>query len=137
MPEEEQRRQLALLRLSRAKEQLSYIPGILELGDYKTVANRSYYSVFYAMRAVLALDGVDSKKHSGIISEFRRRYIKTGVFPEELSDIIGELFSVRSGSDYDDFYVVSREKAELQHQNAAVFVEAVSRFFYQNGLLSE
>lgn len=137
MPEEEQRRQLALLRLSRAKEQLSYIPGILELGDYKTVANRSYYSVFYAMRAVLALDGVDSKKHSGIISEFRRRYIKTGVFPEELSDIIGELFSVRSGSDYDDFYVVSREKAELQHQNASVFVEAVSRFFYQNGLLSE
>lgn len=129
MPEEEQRKALALLRLNRAEEQLSYIPGILELGDYKTVANRSYYSVFYAMRAVLALDGVDSKKHSGIISEFRKRYIKTGVFPEELSDIIGELFSVRSGSDYDDFYIVSREKAKLQYEHAAVFVEAVSRFF--------
>lgn len=134
MPEEEQRKALALLRLNRAEEQLSYIPGILELGDYKTVANRSYYSVFYAMRAVLALDGVDSKKHSGIISEFRKRYIKTGVFPEELSDIIGELFSVRSGSDYDDFYIVSREKAKLQYEHAAVFVEAVSRFFQKNGL---
>ena len=62
MLEEEHKRELALLRLSHAKEQISYIPGILELGDYKTVANRSYYSVFYAMHAVLALDGYDSKK---------------------------------------------------------------------------
>ena len=137
MPEEEQRRELALLRLNRAKEQLSYIPGILDLGDYKTVANRSYYSVFYAMRAVLALDGADFKKHSGIISEFRKRYIKTGVFPEKLSDIIGELFSVRSGCDYDDFYVVIKEKAKLQYENAAVFVETVSLFFQENGLLRE
>ena len=89
------------------------------------------------MRAVLALDGYDSKKHSDIISEFRRRYIKTDVFTEELSDIIGELFSVRSGSDYDDFYVVSREKATLQYQNATVFVEAVSRFFQEKGLLQK
>lgn len=33
----------------------------MELGDYKTVANRSYYAVFAAMRAMLALDGFDSK----------------------------------------------------------------------------
>lgn len=133
--EEEQRRELALLRLNHAKEQISYISGILELGDYKTVANRSYYSVFYAMRAVLALDGYDSKKHSGIISEFRKRYIKTGVFPETLSDIIGELFSVRSASDYDDFYVISKEKARLQYDNATVFVDTITQFFINNSLL--
>ena len=135
MPEEEQRRELALLRLRRAQEQISYIPGIMKLGDYKTVANRSYYSVFYAMRAVLALDGFDSKKHSGIISEFRKRYIKTGIFPERLSDIIGELFSVRSGSDYDDFYVINKEKACLQYENATVFVNAVAEFFENNSIL--
>ena len=129
MPDEESRRALADLRLARAREQLDFVPGILELGDYKTAVNRSYYSVFYAMRAVLALDGYDSKKHSGIISEFRKRYVKTGVFREALSDIIGELFTVRSSGDYDDFYVVSREKAWAQYQNAVVFVSEIESYF--------
>lgn len=58
---------------------LSYADEILKIGDYKTVANRSYYAVFSAMRAVLALDSFDSKKHSGIIAEFRRRYLKNEI----------------------------------------------------------
>ena len=129
MPDGENRKALADLRLAHAREQLDFVPGILALGDYKTAVNRSYYSVFYAMRAVLALDGYDSKKHSGIISEFRRRYVKTGVFREELSDIVGELFMVRSGGDYDDFYVVSREKAQTQYRNAVLFVEEIEAYF--------
>lgn len=60
---------LSKTRLDIAKERLSFADRIFELGDYKTVANRSYYAVFSAMRAVLALDGFDAKKHSSIISE--------------------------------------------------------------------
>ena len=63
---------LSKTRLLIAKERLAFAEEILKLGDYKTVANRSYYAVFAAMRAVLALQGFDSKKHSGIIAEFRR-----------------------------------------------------------------
>lgn len=36
------------------------------------------------MRSILALDSVDFSKHAGIISYFRRQYIKTGVFDVEL-----------------------------------------------------
>ena len=107
---EDERKALAKLRLDNANERLSFIPAILEIGDYKTVANRSYYAIFYAMRAVLALDGFDSKKHSGIIAEFRKRYVKTGIFETEMSDIISDLFEVRASSDYDDFYVISKSK---------------------------
>ena len=60
------------------------------------------------MRAVLALDGVDMKHHSGIISEFRKRYIKTGVMDASLSGLISELSDVREGSDYNDFFIVSK-----------------------------
>ncbi len=136
MPDEKERAELARLRLENAKEKLSFIPGILELGDYKTAANRAYYAVFYAMRAVLALDGFDSKKHAGIISEFRRNYVKTGIFEERLSDIIGELFTVRTNSDYDDFYLLSKEKAFRQYENAVSFVETIDRYFQEKGLLS-
>ena len=94
MPSEEQI-SISKLRLDIAKERLSYADEILKIGDYKTVANRSYYAVFSAMRAVLALDGFDSKKHSGIIAEFRRLYLKTEILPKELSETIDSLVEVR------------------------------------------
>lgn len=125
---DDERKALAKLRLDNANERLSFIPAILEIGDYKTVANRSYYAIFYAMRAVLALDGFDSKKHSGIIAEFRKRYVKTGIFETEMSDIISDLFEVRASSDYDDFYVISKSKVVEQYQKAEFFVKRINEY---------
>lgn len=97
---------LSKLRLDTAKECLNDSLVLINSQSYKASANRSYYAVFHAMRAVLAFDEFDSKKHSGIISEFRKRYIKTGVFTAEISKIIDLQFSARSHSDYDDFYII-------------------------------
>ena len=91
------------------------------------MANRSYYAVFAAIRAVLALQGFDSKKHSGIIAEFRREYIKSGLLPKELS-IIEALVEIRQGSDYDDFYLISKEEVEEQLHNAEQFVRIVETY---------
>lgn len=119
---------LSQTRLNIAKERIEFADEILALGDYKTVANRSYYAVFSAIRAVLALDGFDSKKHSGIIAEFRKNYIKTGLLPKELSPVIDALVEIRQGSDYDDFYVVSKVEVEEQLENAKVFIIEVEKF---------
>ncbi len=35
-------------------------------------------AIFHAVRALLALDKFDSQKHSGIISYFNQKFIKTG-----------------------------------------------------------
>ncbi|MBR4050645.1 MAG: HEPN domain-containing protein [Clostridia bacterium] len=111
-----------------AKERISFADEILKLGDYKTVANRSYYAVFSAMRAVLALDGYDSKKHSGIISEFRKNYLKTGKLPKELPQTIDSLVEIRQGSDYDDFYIVSKEEVCEQLENAKAFILCIENY---------
>lgn len=100
----------------------------MKIGDYKTVANRSYYAVFSSMRAVLALDGFDSKKHSGIIAEFRKNYLKTEILPKELSVVIDEFVEARQGSDYDDFYIISKEEVAEQLENSKRFVDAVDTF---------
>lgn len=62
------------------------------------------------MRSVLALDKKDFSKHAGVISYFRREYIKSGIFPVEASVIIGDAFDIRSDSDYDDYYEVTEEE---------------------------
>ena len=129
MPSDEQI-SISKLRIGIAAERLDYADEILKIGDYKTVANRSYYAVFSAMRAVLALDGFDSKKHSGIIAEFRKRYLKTAILPKpkELSEIIDSLVEIRQGSDYDDFYIISKEEVTAQLENARFFVSEVEKY---------
>lgn len=80
------------------------------------------------MRAVLAFDEIDMKHHSGIISEFRRRYINTGIFETRMSEIISVLFDVRTDSDYDDFFVISKADTAAQIENAAYFVDRVAAY---------
>jgi uncharacterized protein (UPF0332 family) len=96
--------------------------------SFETAANRSYYCIFNAMRAVLSLDRFDSKKHSGVISAFRKGYIKTGVFPVEFSTIIDKAFEIRLESDYEAFYVVSKAAVAAQVENAERFLDAVEKY---------
>ena len=126
--EHEYKIELSKRRLEIAHERLTTAKAMLELGDYKASANRLYYAIFSAMRAVLALDGFDSKKHSGIIARFRQSYIKTGTFSTEMSKIIDDLEVIREDSDYDDFYIISKEDVMLQYQRAEFFVSEVERY---------
>lgn len=66
--------------------------------------------MFHGMRSVLALEGKDFAKHSGVISYFRKEYVKTGIFSKDLSDSITELFNSRSNSDYSDIWVYTNEE---------------------------
>ena len=55
--------ELSKLRLKNAKELLKTSKLLIDAGDYKSSANRSYYAVFNAMRACLALIGHDFKRN--------------------------------------------------------------------------
>lgn len=124
----EDKKALSKIRLERAEECLKEAQNLYDTESYKGAANRLYYSIFHAMRAVLALDGVDMKHHSGVISEFRRRYIKTGILDSKLSDIISVLSEMRSESDYDDFYVLSKSDIVEHFENARFFLDSVKQY---------
>ena len=124
----DEKRALSHARFLHAKECLDAAQLLLESGNFKSAANRSYYAVFHAMRSVLAFDEIDMKHHSGIMSEFRRLYIKTGVFDTKLSTIISVLFNIRQDSDYDDFFVISKAEVVEQISNAEIFLKAISDY---------
>ena len=115
-------------RLEKARDCLKDANLLLSAKSYASSANRSYYAIYNAIRAVLITVDFSSKTHSGNIGEFRRRYIKTEICPKEFSDIIRKAFDVRNDSDYEDFYVVSKEDVILQAENASVFLAAVEDY---------
>ncbi|MCL2436833.1 MAG: HEPN domain-containing protein [Clostridiales bacterium] len=119
---------LSQYRLEKAKE--TYLTAFDNLAGskYLDANNRAYYSIFHSMRALLALDGVDFKRHSGVISYFREKYIKTNIFDDKYSDIIGKASVIRGKSDYEDFYIASKDEAIEQVDNAKIFYEAVADY---------
>ena len=123
-----ERKALSDARYLNATECLAAAKMLLEVESYKSAANRSYYAIFHAMRAVLAFDDIDMKHHSGVMSEFRRLYIKTEIFDSKLSHIISVLFDIRTDSDYDDFFVISKQEVSEQVQNAEVFLNSIKEY---------
>jgi uncharacterized protein (UPF0332 family) len=119
---------LAAVRLDKARVFLRDAETNMTADSFLTSVNRSYYCIYHAMRAVLALERFDSKKHSGVISQFRRNYIKTGIFPATLSDIITKSFRDRNDSDYNDYYLISKDEVVEQLENAKTFLAAVEEY---------
>lgn len=74
------------------------------------------------MRAVTALDGFDSSKHSGVISYINRNYVKTGIFDKRLSKILDTAFRLREKADYDDFllYHLMQQRGSLKRQRKSL-----------------
>ena len=126
--EKEYKAELSKYRLEKAWESLKYAKILIDNGGYAEAANRAYYSIFHATRAILAFDGVDRKHHSGVISYFQENYVKTGIFDKDCSYILKNAFSIRQEADYEDFYVVSKDDADMQIKNAEIFINKVSEY---------
>ncbi len=89
-------------RLRKARENLSASQLLLAGRFFNESVNRSYYAVFHAIQAVVAVKGFDSAKHSGIIAFFNAEFVKTGIFDKQISKIIDLAFRMREKSDYFD-----------------------------------
>ncbi|MCM1183804.1 MAG: HEPN domain-containing protein [Roseburia sp.] len=121
-------KELAGYRIERAREMLSASESNLQIGQYKTSLNRSYYAVFHAMRSANVLKGFDSSKHSGVIAFFMKEYLKTEILDRNLAVIIKDSSLCREKSDYDDFYIAGKAEAEEQFKNAKYFVQKIAEY---------
>lgn len=122
--------ELSRYRFETSLEALADARLMYENGRYKNALNRGYYAIFHAIRAVNALTGFDSSKHSGVIAYFNQNYVKSEIFPKELSKIIRLASENREKADYLDFYIASKEEAEKQIQRAEEFLKWIEKFLF-------
>lgn len=119
---------LAFYRIKSARDRLVVAEELFNNGHYSDAVSKAYYAIFQAARAALATFELDSRKHSGVISMFNINFIKTGILPKEYRKIIAAAQDLRLASDYDDFYLVSRNEAEKSLENARIFISGVEEY---------
>jgi uncharacterized protein (UPF0332 family) len=100
----------AKYRLNKAHETLSEVPVLMEKGYWNTAVNRLYYACFYAVGALLILNGVETSTHSGLRQKFGQMFVSRGLISKEFGKHYSELFEKRQKGDCDDFFDVDEER---------------------------
>lgn len=129
-------RDLCLYRMQSARETLDMANICVQSNHYKDAINRSYYACFHAIRAILAMEQIDFKRHKDVIAYFNKTYVATGLFDKAIGRMLAQLQLKREKSDYDDFYVVSKEEAEIQCDNALLIIKATEFFLLEKYKIS-
>ena len=121
------RTNLAMYRMQKAREIIIEARDNLTQKHYGLSVNRSYYAMFTAARAMLALKEMDSSKHSGVISLFNQHIVKRGLCPKEIAKYLPKAKDIRERADYGDFVEITEHDAEMQIARATQFVDEAEK----------
>jgi hypothetical protein len=122
------REALFTYRMSEAEETLNDARKMLEGGvSARTVVNRAYYSMFYAVIALLIHEKVEHRtsKHSGIIGIFDKSIVLAGKMDKEYSRMLHSMFETRLASDYKEYVHLTHEDAVEHLKIAEEFLRGV------------
>ena len=91
-------KELSRHRLEQAKENLEEAEILYNVNKFKGANNRAYYSIFHSIKAVLALEPSDFKRHKDVVGYFNKNYIYPEIFPRKMGSKIAAASSVREDS---------------------------------------
>ena len=121
---------LAKVRMSRAKELLEESVELLEKGSYKSANNRAFYAMEKSIKALLAMEQIEVMTHNGGLKQFNYAFIYKGdgtFKPEDYQKIAGAE-QIRNASDYDDFYVASKDETKQLVENTKYIVNKIENY---------
>lgn len=118
--------------LEHAKDALDDANYLHQDGRILALANRAYYAIFYCICALLATEGITTKKHQAARAKFSEFFVKTGRFDVQASKIVGNSFAARQSADYDMEAFLSEAEAQLLLEDSRTFYEQTIAYFAQN-----
>lgn len=84
--------------------------------------------MFYAVLALAADKGVVISKHTHAIAFLDKEFIKTGIFPKEISRALHISFDERQTNDYGEIWNIKDTEAEDTLKEAKAFVKIVADY---------
>ncbi|MBD3375793.1 HEPN domain-containing protein [candidate division KSB1 bacterium] len=124
----EEKKALISYRLERANESIRAAELMLENEMYIPAMNRIYYSMFYAVQALLILKESSFSKHGQVKGFFNREFIKSGIFPKEFGKLFNTVFEYRQKFDYVDLILPEQELISDYICKAHLFIQKLAEF---------
>ncbi len=95
---------------------------------YDSALNRLYYSVFYAVSALLVKNGVNVMSHEYVFNKFNEMFINTGLIPKKFGDLYNELYEKRQTGDYQDLYDFDYDTIDHLFEPVESFIKLIQTY---------
>lgn len=128
---------LIFYRMERSRESIRAAEIMLENEMFAISMNRVYYSMFYAVQALLVLHKVSFSKHGQVKGYFNRELIKTGIFSVDIGKLYNKVFEYRQKFDYVDFAVPDRGMVSEYIEKAREFYEKINEYIQTQQQISK
>lgn len=116
-------------RMKQARETLEEAETLFGQDYWRGTINRAYYAMFYAVLALGASKGVAISKHTHAIAFLDKEFIKTGIFPKEISRAMHIGFDERQTNDYGEIWEIDHNEAKNTLEEAKSFVTTIEKYF--------
>ena len=126
MGERENTIEIARALVERASRKLKSARILLDSGFFDDAISRAYYAAFLASRAVLLLLGEKPHSHTGVLTLFGLKVVKTGLVHQNYAKTLTALFEARQASDYSPLVWYEKEETRDHVAKAEQFVEKMS-----------
>jgi len=130
----EDREAIVAYRIQRAHETFAEVKGNVEMKYWHAVANRLYYACYYAVLALLIKQGYSAKTHSGVFTLFGLYFVTTGIISKEQNKLYRNLFDLRQGGDYDDWFYIDENDIFPLVEPAEKFIAEIEKLINQNNI---
>ena len=78
---------------------------------------------------------MDFKKHKTLLANFNKEYVATEIFPGEIGRKISTLALIREKSDYNDFYMASKQESQQQVEIVEELITLVREYLNKEGYI--
>ena len=99
--------------------------------SYEGSVSRCYYSLFHSAQAALLTKNIDPFhfQHKTIVSKFGELFIKTEIFPKDMSNYLTETKDRREDADYNSAVgFISKEEAATKIENGKKFNQTIENY---------
>lgn len=128
---DEERKTIVTLELEKAERFLKQAEMVREMQQWDLAANRYYYACFHAIQALFIHNGLSSKRHAGMLSQFGLHFIKTGIIEDRLGGFLTRMEQLRDKGDYNCLFSVNEEElctiVEPAHELVKVVTDLIQK----------
>ncbi|MBW8049913.1 MAG: HEPN domain-containing protein [Cytophagales bacterium] len=117
--------------IDKSKREFSDAELLFKNESYEGSVSRCYYSIFHAAQAALLTNNIDpfGFQHKTIVSKFGELFIKTGIFPKDMSKYFIDTKDKREEADYDSVVgFISKEEAATKIENGKEFNQTIENY---------
>ena len=122
---DEEREALVKYRIEKAYGTVIEARDSADDNHWTLAANRLYYAVYYASKALLIQNGIVAKSHEGVIGMIGQNFVVPGIITIDEAKLLARLQNMRKTGDYDDFKEWHQEDVEPLFEKVEDYINKI------------